>query len=273
MQSSDDPVEAVKGSLAKEAIHAEWIDNYESGLNDRFYELAIDEIVSSLAIPPGATVLDAGCGDGSKALRLARRGFKVVAVDFSTAVLARAREKLLAASSADPITLQQEDLTDLTFEDGTFDVVFCWGVLMHIPYPGVLKAIGELARVVKPGGALVIQESNSRSMQSTVQRSLMRLARRDMSDMHMVERGVEKWRQTPAGPLVTRNTDIAWLLNEVEGHGLTLIQRKPGEFSELYVRVKNPSLKKLVYLINRRWLRSGGSAKLAFGNILMFRKS
>ncbi len=47
------------------------------------------------------------------------------------------------------------DIHDMPFEDGSFDVVVCISILEHVPYP--LKAIGELQRVLKPGGRIWIQ--------------------------------------------------------------------------------------------------------------------
>lgn len=47
------------------------------------------------------------------------------------------------------------DIHDMPFEDGSFDAVVCISILEHVPYP--LKAIGELKRVLKPGGKIWIQ--------------------------------------------------------------------------------------------------------------------
>ena len=49
----------------------------------------------------------------------------------------------------------QYDIHDLKFEDSSFDAVVCWSILEHIPYPQ--KAISELRRVLKPGGAIWVQ--------------------------------------------------------------------------------------------------------------------
>jgi hypothetical protein len=63
----------VSQALFKKEIHEEWISDYESGLNDAFYDVAIDTIMSRLNYPKNVTILDAGCGDASKSLRLAAR--------------------------------------------------------------------------------------------------------------------------------------------------------------------------------------------------------
>lgn len=88
------PVDSsVSQTLFKKAIHEEWISDYESGLNDAFYELAIDAILSCLNPAKNVSVLDAGCGDASKSIRLATRGLHVTAIDFSQAALGLAKKR------------------------------------------------------------------------------------------------------------------------------------------------------------------------------------
>ncbi len=205
-----------------------------------------------------------------KAIRIAARGLRVTAIDFSPAALDFAKTKIEHSTFANSVDTRQEDLCALSFDDGAFDYVLCWGVLMHIP--SVETAVQELARVTTSKGFLVIQESNMRSMQSVTQRSLMRLLRKDMSAIKITERGPEKWRQTADGILLTRNADIDWLIRCVEANGLKLRHRLAGEFTELYVRVPWNLCKKAIFWFNRRWLANGGSARLAFGNILIFQK-
>jgi 2-polyprenyl-3-methyl-5-hydroxy-6-metoxy-1,4-benzoquinol methylase len=148
----------VSQALFKKAIHEEWISDYESGLNDTFYELAIDANTVLLEPSKNTLLLDAGCGDASKSIRLAARGLRVTAIDFSQTVLDLAKKKIGHSGFANSIDLRREDLCALSFDDGAFDCVLCWGVLMHIP--SVETAVQELARVTRRKGFLVIQESN-----------------------------------------------------------------------------------------------------------------
>jgi hypothetical protein len=101
----------------------------------------------------------------------------------------------------------------------------------------------------------------------------MRLLRKDMSAIKITERGAEKWRQTADGILLARNANIEWLIRCVEAKGLKLRHRLPSEFTELYLRVPWNLCKKAVFWFNRRWLADDGSARLAFGNILIFQKN
>ena len=81
----------------------------------------IDE---SLGCEKGATILDLACGPGEHAVRLAKRGYEVIGIDLSLAMLARAADE--AAESQQRINFVQGDMRDLTFEDA-FDGVYCWG--------------------------------------------------------------------------------------------------------------------------------------------------
>lgn len=111
------------------------------------------------AAPPA--VLDVGCGQGTQALVLARRGYEVTGVDVSEELLDTAR----AVASAEPgevrgrLHFEQADLLDLGARyEGRFDVVCCHGVLMYLPSlaVGVAAAVGA----ARPGGVLSLLTRN-----------------------------------------------------------------------------------------------------------------
>ena len=101
------------------------------------------------ALPPG-DVLDAACGTGRWAAYLAGRGHVVTGVDQSPAMLDLARAKLPDARFLDG------DLTRLPLADASVDAVVCALALVHVA--DLTTAIGELARVVRPGGRVVISD-------------------------------------------------------------------------------------------------------------------
>jgi SAM-dependent methyltransferase len=113
-----------------------------------------------LPIAPGDRVLDLGCGFGRHAFEAYRRGAHVVAVDRSADEVAEVTKMFQAmvaageASSSQVATAVRADLTALPFEDGAFDVVIASEVLEHIPDDAA--AIGEIARVVRPGGQVAV---------------------------------------------------------------------------------------------------------------------
>lgn len=98
-------------------------------------------------------VLDVGGGMGRMAVPLSRRHF-VTLTDISQQMLELARPH-----ASDRLVLRQADARELPFEDGAFDYVLCIDVLPHIPDPE--RMLAEVHRVLRPGGVLVIDATNS----------------------------------------------------------------------------------------------------------------
>ncbi|MFI5320594.1 MAG: class I SAM-dependent methyltransferase, partial [Myxococcota bacterium] len=103
-------------------------------------------------IPRGLRVLDLGTGTGALARERAGAGWDVVAVDHSPRMLEAAREKL-AAAGAERVELRAGDATALPLANGEVDAALAHMVLQYLASPA--DAIGEMARVVKPGGSVV----------------------------------------------------------------------------------------------------------------------
>ena len=111
-------------------------------------------------VGPGNRLLDLGCGAGRHAFEAYRRGADVVAFDADhgelqqvsgmTAAMAESGEAPLAAR-ARPV---RGDATAMPFCDGSFDRVIAAEVLEHIPLDQ--RALGEIARVLRPGGLLAV---------------------------------------------------------------------------------------------------------------------
>lgn len=100
---------------------------------------------------PEWRALDAGCGNGRYTLALKKLGMReVVGLDLSELNLTDARARL-AVRPMPGVSYEQGSLLKMPFPDGSFDFVFCNGVVHHtIDYD---KAVGELLRVLRPGGA------------------------------------------------------------------------------------------------------------------------
>ena len=113
-----------------------------------------------LGLRPGDRALDLGCGAGRHAFEMYRRGADVVALDRDADELAGVRDlfaAMEAAGEAPPgaeADVKEGDALSLPFADGEFDRVVAAEVLEHIPDD--LRAIGELARVLRPGGTLAV---------------------------------------------------------------------------------------------------------------------
>ncbi len=100
----------------------------------------------------GLSVLDVGTGTGFLAFLLAGMGHHVVAIDISPGMLSRARHK--TSNSGLPVSFQEADAERTGFPDQTFDMVVSRHLIWNLPYPDV--AIGEWARVTRPGGVVGI---------------------------------------------------------------------------------------------------------------------
>jgi SAM-dependent methyltransferase len=110
-----------------------------------------------LALQPGQSVLEVGCGMGHDTQYLATLvgpGGRAVGVDFSAELIAKAQAR--TASLGLPLTYQQGDAQALPFADNSFDAARMERTLQHLPDPG--RAVAELARVVRPGGRIVVFE-------------------------------------------------------------------------------------------------------------------
>jgi ubiquinone/menaquinone biosynthesis C-methylase UbiE len=98
-------------------------------------------------------ILDAGCGNGRYTrflLRQADPDALITGFDYSLGMLQRARQRL----GSDRATQVAADLTRLPYADASFDAVVCGWVLEHLPDPR--PGLGELARVLQPGGMLLL---------------------------------------------------------------------------------------------------------------------
>ncbi|MDQ2904659.1 MAG: methyltransferase domain-containing protein [Chloroflexota bacterium] len=110
-------------------------------------------------IQAGEQVLDVGCGTGTLVLEVARHvgpAGRVAGIDPGTQQIARARAK--AARRHVPIEFQTGVIEQLPFPDQTFDVVLSTLMMHHLPAPLKRQGLAEIARVLKPGGRLVIAD-------------------------------------------------------------------------------------------------------------------
>ena len=110
----------------------------------------LKKIVSDL-IGPGDAVLECACGTGLLSAVIAPRCRQLTATDFSEKMLKRAEKN---CKNYRNITYAQADITSLAFPDGSFDKVVAGNVIHLLGNP--LTALGELNRVCKDGGMLII---------------------------------------------------------------------------------------------------------------------
>jgi ubiquinone/menaquinone biosynthesis C-methylase UbiE len=113
--------------------------------------------ITLAGLHPGDQVLDVGCGTGTLALEVAPRvgiAGRVAGIDPSPEQIARARAK--AARRHVPIQFQVGVIEQLAFPDQSFDVVLSTLMMHHLPASLKRQGLAEIARVLRPGGRLVI---------------------------------------------------------------------------------------------------------------------
>jgi SAM-dependent methyltransferase len=106
----------------------------------------IEVALRGLGLPPGVAILDAGCGSGRNMVDLAAFG-SVTGLELADASVARARGRGVGE-------VVQGTLEDMPFENARFDLAVSFDVIEHLDDDR--RALGELRRVVRPGGLLVV---------------------------------------------------------------------------------------------------------------------
>jgi len=106
-------------------------------------------------VTPPARILDAGCGVGRYTIPLAMREYEVMGVDISRFAITELDNARLRRNMK--IGLAAADVCHLPFRDSTFDAVAAFGVLQHLLEEERSAVLPEFARVLVPGGTLVIE--------------------------------------------------------------------------------------------------------------------
>ena len=114
-------------------------------------------LVSRVGAGPEDEVLDVATGTAAVAIELARRkGCRVIGLDQSEEMLATGRQRVEAAGLADRVRLVEGSAESLPFEDASFAALTFTYLLRYVEDPGA--TLGELVRVVRPGGVIAALE-------------------------------------------------------------------------------------------------------------------
>jgi ubiquinone/menaquinone biosynthesis C-methylase UbiE/DNA-binding transcriptional ArsR family regulator len=153
--SADQDARRLKGVLARRQTKSEEFFASSAGQWDRLRQELFGRASSLHALPalfdPRWVVGDLGCGTGQTTAAIAPFVARVVAVDRSGEMLQAARRRLRDQSNVD---IRRGELETLPISDGELDVAIMMLVLHHVPDPAAV--LGEAARVVRPGGRLVV---------------------------------------------------------------------------------------------------------------------
>lgn len=129
--------------------------NGDSGSSQSSSELA--GFLAGLT-PRPQRALDLGCGAGADAVFLAEQGIETIGLDSNEHAIARARQRAEQLDVA--VTWVMGDVLQLPFDDASFDLVLDRGCLHHVAPADQARYAQEVARVLRPGGTLLIREMN-----------------------------------------------------------------------------------------------------------------
>lgn len=120
---------------------------------------ALDFLVERFPPSRYGQVLDPGIGTGRIAIPLAARGYHVTGVDISEEMLSYLSKRLAEEPRCIAVDFHRGDITGLAFPDGTFDMA----LVVHLFYfiADWRRAADEVARVVRPGGAIVLMHTGT----------------------------------------------------------------------------------------------------------------
>lgn len=127
-----------------------WAEEYDAQAN-RLIALEQPVVRGILDKLPAGVALDAACGTGRHAGYMASLGHRVIGVDRSPEMLANARAKMPQGD------FRRADLLQLPVPDGRVDLVVCALALAHVPQ--LAPVLAEFARVLRPGGRLIVSDS------------------------------------------------------------------------------------------------------------------
>jgi 2-polyprenyl-3-methyl-5-hydroxy-6-metoxy-1,4-benzoquinol methylase len=143
-----------------------WRDTYQRndalGIINRQRQAAALKYVDELSLPKTARVLEIGCGAGFLAVALARRGFRVEAVDHAPAMVELTRRHARETGMDMLIHVAVEDVHQLSFEDESFNLIVALGVINWLY--DLKKALAEITRVLKHGGYTVLNSARAHAL-------------------------------------------------------------------------------------------------------------
>lgn len=135
-------------------------DLFENVYNGKVYKGTGEKVAEY--IDKSDVVLECACGTGAITKSIAPNCKSLIASDFAEGMLKRAQRKCRKYGN---VSFQFADITDLKFDNGSFDKVVAGNVVHLLPEPK--KALKELERVVRPGGLIIIPTYLNKGQQSS----------------------------------------------------------------------------------------------------------
>ena len=145
-----------------DSVHQHWKEVYESdGLNARIYQRRLKVVLrfaDQLNLPGDSPALDVGCGAGYLAVSLAKRGYRMDAVDRVPAMIAQARALAAQHGLQHRVHAHVGDVCDLRFLSAPPKLITAVGVAPWLP--SLKEALSEIWQALQPGGYLILTCDN-----------------------------------------------------------------------------------------------------------------
>lgn len=144
---------ATRADTATDTAHLAWDEVWKTDDGSQEWghpEPRVLTEAARLRLAGARTALDLGSGVGRHALALAALGFETTGIDLAPTGLERTRA--FATERGLSLHTAQGPMTELPFEDASFDYVLSWNVIYHGDPDIVRRAVSEIARVLRPGG-------------------------------------------------------------------------------------------------------------------------
>lgn len=208
----------------------------------------------------GLRLLEIGCGIGTDGLQFARAGAIYTGVDLTEAAVELARKNFAAAGVGGEFRVS--DAENLDFPDASFDVVYSHGVLHHTP--DIEAAVGEIHRVLRPGGRAIVMLYHRGSYNYRVG---IRVLRRAGARLLKSESGIKIVNRLTGEPIDSLREHAALVRGASNGHSLSddfLSQSTDGagnplarvysrrEARELFKQFRGVELR--TYFLNKRFI-------------------
>jgi SAM-dependent methyltransferase len=146
-------------SIKKGAAGARWNDDYTSSAYKRwtlsFPSQELVGVIATLGLVPGSAALDAGCGAGVELVFLAKNGFRAIGLDVAPKALEMAAA--LAKKAGVEVELLEGSAVSIPLGADSVDLVNDRGLLQHLSESERGKYAREVARVLRPGGVIVLR--------------------------------------------------------------------------------------------------------------------
>jgi ubiquinone/menaquinone biosynthesis C-methylase UbiE len=264
VNSLDVPANIPCGAEQQELVDAhfrshatQWREVYdEASVEGAIYRERLATVlgwVDELPLSPGEQVLEIGCGGGASTVALAQRGHLVQAIDSVANMLNSTRQCAADAGVSSSVFTNQGDAHNLAFPESAFGLVLAIGVIPYLHSPK--KALGEMARVLKPGGYLLVTQSNRWRLNNVLDPWLWPPVQAGRRMVRAILRRLrESWPEPSSAPL--RFGSPRELDHWLSSAGLTKVKAKTVGFSPLTFRSR-PLLGELTSVrLNRslQWL-------------------